>query len=132
VDAYNFLTLMQQNTESLGSIFDATPAALVGNIQCLTNPGQQVVGYVSAGAVQQQRLFINGSNVPGWGYAYSCELPNVSIPDLKDSLIVYFGSEGYVPIEQMEQGGPYTANQGLCVDCTLQGGTNQEPSFWPN
>jgi hypothetical protein len=58
-DGYNFLSLMQQNTESLGSIFDAQPSQITGNIQCLTVPTEQVIGYVSAGTVQSMRIYIN-------------------------------------------------------------------------
>jgi hypothetical protein len=48
--AYNFLYMMEQNSEALGTIFDPQPSQLTGNIQCLTNPSEPVVGYVSAGA----------------------------------------------------------------------------------
>jgi hypothetical protein len=124
---------MQQNTESLGSIFDAAPSELTGNIQCLTNPNQPVVGYVSAGTVQQRRIFINGESLPGWNYAYSCGLQNIQVPDDgKDTFVKYFFIEGNDPITQSMPGGPYISNLAGCVDCRLQGGTNVEPSFWPN
>ena len=45
--AYNYLTLMQSNTEQLGSIFDPLPSQLVGNIHCLSDPAEPVVGYIS-------------------------------------------------------------------------------------
>jgi Domain of unknown function (DUF4249) len=131
-DAYNFLSLMQQNTESLGSIFDATPSQLVGNIQCLTNPSEPVIGYVSAGTVQQQRLFIPHYDVAGWVYAFGCGMPDHQVPDIPDSLKLYYISEGYVPITQGVIGGPYTSNLLGCVDCRTQGGTNVQPAFWPN
>jgi hypothetical protein len=57
-DGYNFLSLMQQNTESLGSIFDAQPTQLTGNIHCVTTPTEQVIGWVSAGVVQSERIWI--------------------------------------------------------------------------
>jgi hypothetical protein len=131
-DAYNFLSLMQQNTESLGSIFDATPSQLIGNIQCLTNPEEPVIGYVSAGTVQQQRLFIPHYDVAGWSYAFACGMPDYPVPDIPDSLKKYYVLEGYVPITQGVIGGPISSNLLGCVDCRAQGGTNLQPAFWPN
>lgn len=132
VDGYNFLSLMQQNTESLGSIFDATPSPLTGNIQCLTNPSEPVVGWVSAGTVQQQRMFINWQQVPAWGYAYACGLPDTAVDDDSVHLLRFFDQYGYVPITQLNPGAPYESNLAGCVDCRLQGGTTREPSYWPN
>ena len=44
--------LMQKNAESLGSIFDEQPTQITGNIHSVTNPSEQVIGYVSAGTVE--------------------------------------------------------------------------------
>ena len=126
--AYNFFSLMKQNTQSLGSIFDPQPAPLKGNIQCLTTPSQPVVGWVSAGTLQQQRIFISRSQVPGWTYSFSCPLPVKSVPE--DSLSIYFAQRGYVPLGLLENGSaPGILDE--CTDCTLQGGTTTKPSFWP-
>ncbi len=129
---YDFLSLMQQNTESLGSIFDAQPSQLVGNIQCLTNPNEPVIGYISAGTVQQQRIFISRQQIPYWYYAFICPMPNDTVPNLPDSFTRYFAESGLVPIEQISPGGSYSANLAGCVDCRLQGGSTRVPSFWPN
>ena len=40
-DGNNFLSLMQLNTESLGSIFDVQPSVTSGNIHSLTNPNEE-------------------------------------------------------------------------------------------
>jgi hypothetical protein len=128
---YNFLSLMQQNTESLGSIFDATPSQLIGNIQCLTNPNESVIGYISAGTVQQQRIFISRSQLPVWDYVFECPEPDIKVPMIPDSLKFYFGEEGYDPVSENAMN-KYMANAAGCVDCRLQGGTTQMPSFWPN
>jgi Domain of unknown function (DUF4249) len=132
---YNFLSLMQQNTESLGSIFDATPSQLEGNIQCLTNPNEPVVGYVSAGTVQQQRIFIYNYQLPRWYYVFTCPMPDTVVPLDVTNLIHFFGEDDYIPIEGFYPLGTligWTSNLAGCIDCRLQGGTTQEPSFWPN
>ncbi len=37
-DAYNYWRILKTNTEQLGTIFDAQPSELPGNIHCITNP----------------------------------------------------------------------------------------------
>ncbi|HXB05723.1 MAG TPA: DUF4249 domain-containing protein, partial [Puia sp.] len=77
--AYTFLSLMKANTEQLGTIFDAQPSELKGNIHSLTQPDEPVVGYVSAGAVQQQRIFISVTQLNQWGYSFNCERPDTLV-----------------------------------------------------
>ena len=135
-DGYNFLTLMQSNTESLGTIFDPQPSELKGNIQCLTNPNEPVVGYVSAGTVQQQRIFIRRSQLSSWYYSFTCPITDTVVHTDTTSLEFFFGQAGYIPV-----GPAYSMGGGLlgwysnvagCIDCRLQGGTTTEPAFWQN
>src|SRR5690606_21035607 len=56
-DEYDFLQKMKRNTESLGSIFDAQPTELKGNIQCLTDTSEVIIGYVGATRMKQKRTF---------------------------------------------------------------------------
>jgi Domain of unknown function (DUF4249) len=125
-DAYNFLYMMQQNTESLGSIFDATPSQLVGNIQCLTHPNEPVVGYVSAGNVQQDSIFIG--RPPNWPYVFECAVPDRSTVNEPDSLLTWLSS-GLATVT-IDSGRIYF-NNADCVDCRTKGGVNQRPSWWP-
>jgi hypothetical protein len=131
LEGYDFLSQMQVNTESLGSIFDVQPTELIGNIHCLNNPGEQVIGYISAGTVQQQRIFIAETQLPAaWEYYFECEGPNYVVPNNPDSLEFYFHNGGWMPLDMVPGG--YTANNAFCIDCTFRGGSTQKPSFWPN
>ncbi|HEY4334845.1 MAG TPA: DUF4249 domain-containing protein [Puia sp.] len=132
-DAYNYLSLMKSNTESLGSIFDAQPSTLKGNIHCVTNPGEPVVGYVSTGSIQQQRIFINRSQLSSWGYSINCDKGDIFVPVGKEDSFFKFGS--YTPLYDEHRGGKlagWYANQNTCIDCRTQGGNTNKPSFWPN
>jgi hypothetical protein len=130
-DGYNFLGLMQSNTESLGSIFDVQPSEIIGNIHCINNPAEQVIGYISAGTVQQQRIFIKHNQVPDWFYRFSCSEPDIVVPP--DSIKYYFGGTPFVPISvRLAPPGGYNANYADCIDCRSQGGTTVAPSYWPN
>lgn len=129
-EAYDFLSIMQKNTESLGSIFDVQPSAVNGNIHSVTDPNERVIGYVSAGTVQQQVMYISRAQVPGWQYSFSCDAPDRKIPGIRDSLIAYFGSGGMIPLSGA--GPKYTANFRGCIDCRELGGTTTPPVGWPN
>jgi hypothetical protein len=129
---YNYLYLMQLNNESLGSVFDVQPSAPVGgNIHALSNSNETVIGYVSAGTIQQQRIFIKRSQLASWLYIYACQQPDIDVPDIPDSLLYYFNYYGYTPIQEVKPG-VYSANYPECIDCTWQGGVTTKPSFWPN
>ncbi|MGH2565460.1 MAG: DUF4249 domain-containing protein, partial [Ginsengibacter sp.] len=45
VNGYNYWTAMKNNTEGVGSIFDPQPNQTSGNIHCITDPAEKVVGY---------------------------------------------------------------------------------------
>lgn len=137
-DAYNYLTLMQKNTETLGSIFDAQPSYLKGNIHGLSDPTEQVIGFISAGTVQQQRIFIDRSQLPlEWRYIFSCILPDTVVPPDSASIWDFFGpGRAFIPVEMHYNDNGifdgWTANGANCVDCRTQGGSTTRPSFWPN
>jgi Domain of unknown function (DUF4249) len=131
---YNFLSLMQLNTESLGSIFDVQPSVTTGNIHSLTNPNEEVIGYISAGTVQQLRIFINRNQIPVfWDYNFTCLDKDTLILPYPPFLTLFFSDGGYVPISQ-EDAPPFRirTNYENCIDCTFQGGTTQKPFFWPD
>ncbi|MBG9377748.1 DUF4249 domain-containing protein [Panacibacter sp. DH6] len=129
--AYNFYEQLRKNTEQLGSIFDAQPSELIGNIQCITDPGEIVIGYVDVTTESTKRIFISNRDVDKWGYSQGCS--NIKIDNNADSIAKY--GNGLIPTVP-NQLGPFNsiidfyAADPYCVDCTLRG-TNQRPSFWP-
>ncbi|HTR28438.1 MAG TPA: DUF4249 domain-containing protein [Puia sp.] len=133
---YFFLQQMARNNESLGSIFDALPSQPAGNIHSLTDPNEPVIGYIQAGTVQQQRIFISNQQVSNWVFLNRCGDPDIIVPNIPDSIKFYFGEVGLNPLYQNFGPSPplfgWFANELDCTNCTLQGGTTQKPSFWPN
>ena len=128
--SYSYWQLLLQNTEQQGSLFDPLPSQLPGNIHNISNPAEPVLGFVGASTLQSERIFINNSQLPTWGYIPLRGCALYLVPP--DSFAFYFGI-GYVPVTPNPPpvGGYYSAFS-ECVDCTLQGGTNVRPSFWPN
>ncbi|HLX67926.1 MAG TPA: DUF4249 domain-containing protein [Puia sp.] len=131
---YDFLSQMAATTQALGSIFDAQPSQLTGNIHSLSNSTEPVIGYIQAGTVQQQRIFISTIQLKNWVYYNTCPQKDIDVPPIPDSLLAYFGGEGYVPLYYKYPPPPdgWVSNQAECVDCRLQGGTTVKPAFWPN
>jgi hypothetical protein len=58
-DAFDFWEILRKNTEQVGSIFDAQPSQLQGNIHAVSNPAEIVIGYINAGTIQRKRIFID-------------------------------------------------------------------------
>ena len=125
---YEFFQAMKKNTESLGSIFDAQPSEVRGNIQSVSDPADIVIGYITASSVMEKRIFISNSQVQDWGYSMNCV--TFEVANNPDSFKKYY--PGLMPYEAHGDGpsivGYYSADP-ACVDCTLRG-TNIKPLFW--
>jgi hypothetical protein len=152
-DAYTFWKNLKQNTEQLGSIFDAQPSQINGNIHCITNPAEPVIGYISAGTITSKRIFITNQQLPAWlpTPAYTnCPLDSIYLDYDPPGAIIPINQENeYFNYNYLSQYSLLIPVQGLfiispifgaklightgslpeCVDCTLRG-TNVQPSFW--
>ena len=131
LNGYNYWLAMKNNTESVGSIFDPQPNQTSGNIRCVTDPAENVVGYINAGNSFEKRTFISNNVLPlSWNQPMYC--PMIDVPANPDSLNFYFNG-GYGPIAPSilpSGGAAYSASYNRCTDCTLSG-TNIKPVFWP-
>ncbi|WP_461791329.1 DUF4249 domain-containing protein [Pedobacter sp.] len=132
-EAFEFWENLRRNTESLGTIFDALPSQLTGNIRNVKNPSEPVIGFISAGELKTKRIFISKSELPNWRVEQSedCNVPD-TIPVNRAASI--FANGNYIAIEEVfSQSGAllgYTGTVRKCGDCTTRG-TNRKPSFWP-
>ncbi|MES1222130.1 MAG: DUF4249 domain-containing protein, partial [Bacteroidota bacterium] len=54
--AFEYWDVLKKNTEQVGTLFDPQPSNLISNIHCVSNPGELVVGFISAGAVSEKRF----------------------------------------------------------------------------
>lgn len=144
-DAYSFWVNLKKNTEQLGSIFDAQPSAINGNIQCISTPSKPVVGFISVSNIQRKRVFVTRYQLPNilnpTISPYKCRLDSflfdASIPggppvvNQVASLLVPIGSQ-LIPVNQINSNSGllgYTGSSLLCVDCTTRG-TKKQPAFW--
>lgn len=138
--AYEFYQNIKKNTEQLGSIFDAQPSQISGNIHNVTNPNEPVIGYVTATNVQSKRIFIAHNDLPGDVqpiYPYNCS----------QDTALFFNKQGFNDVQNVLIDPPltdiptsaiinavgaiigYRYSTPICVDCTLRG-TTKTPAFW--
>jgi len=138
--AYAFWENLRKNTEQLGSIFDAQPSQLVGNIHSISNPAEPVVGYVSVTNMQSRRIFISKNVLPDeWNIdltgcennAYLFANPNTR----QDDVALFILKGGLVPtssvLDSLGQLIGYRASTVECTDCRVRGNINA-PVFWQN
>ncbi|PJJ84892.1 uncharacterized protein DUF4249 [Mucilaginibacter auburnensis] len=122
-EAFAFWETLRNNTEKVGSIFDAQPSQLFGNIKSTSNADETVIGFVSAGTVTQKRLLFIVSEFPS---------PWFNVEDKTECLeavskITFLRSTGrqFIPLDA--GGGTEKLS---CADCRLFGGSTQKPSYW--
>lgn len=131
-EAYLFFQKIQKNTESVGSIFDAQPSELQGNIHCINNPSEIVVGYVDISEEKQKRIFIRNDELPGWNYNQNCA--QTILDNNPDSLKKYGSGLYPTTVSSLGAFGAitqfYATPEEACMDCTLDG-SNVRPVFWP-
>ena len=131
---YEFYDLMKKNTEDIGGVFDVQPTEIQGNIHCVTDPKELVIGYVSASTVTENRIFISASDLPfSWRYVEYC--PYYMVANQPDSFRLYFQSQYYSPYD-----GVYSPATGAlvgylsalpgCVDCKYRGASLTKPPYW--
>ncbi|MBB1284622.1 DUF4249 domain-containing protein [Flavisolibacter sp. BT320] len=126
--AYEYFTLMKKNTESLGTIFDPQPSELRGNILCVSDPEETVIGFLTASSFTEKRIFISASETQ-WRYFQNCE--SFEVLNHPDSIRLWV--PGYLPYSANMDGlivKSYNMSVARCVDCTARGGNLNRPSYW--
>ena len=139
-EEYNFWQNLKKNTEQLGSIFDAQPSEVPGNIRCVTDPSEPVLGYVGVTNIQQKRIFITNDQLPDtWSaiYPYHCELDSLLLANKGGQndvalFLIPLGSTEFAVGPIVDKRGNllgYVASDADCADCTIRG-TTTIPAFW--
>jgi hypothetical protein len=129
--AYEFYVNLKTSTEQLGSIFDAEPSQLNGNIHNVADATEPVIGYMTVTNVQSKRIFLTNAIVPKYQvvqYPYACEVDTTGGPLNTTQDVLIDPPLTDIPTLSIG-GGNYLYSTPQCVDCTLRG-TTQTPSFW--
>lgn len=130
-ETFEFLEKMKKNSEQLGTIFDPLPSSGGGNITCINNPSEIVLGQAYISSVTEKRIFINRSQLNNWRHFLSCFEDTIS--NSQTSLQNAFGAGSYIPIQAIRSNlGEilgYSASNRYCMDCRVRG-LHQRPDFW--
>ncbi len=59
LNAYNYFSILQSQSQSTGGLADTPPAAIVGNINNVTNSTEKVVGYFAVVSVQEKKYWVD-------------------------------------------------------------------------
>jgi len=147
-EGFSYWQNVKKNTEQLGSIFDAQPSTLQGNIHCISNPAEPVIGFISVSSVKAKRLYVD-NHFAGLFVPYYVEPPDVGACPLKtiavapeqsfqDRLNRIFSNGDTVLVNAINPPGipiivGYSYAWKECVDCRTKQpyGTNTKPVFWP-
>jgi hypothetical protein len=137
-EAYKFWESLKKNTEQLGSIFDAEPTQLAGNIHNIKDDSDVVIGYISAGSVATKRVFISNEQLPNnfvATYPYDCDLDSLwyANPHANGANDVRQVLVPEIQLATFDFGAPkpigFMGASRECVDCTIRG-SKKQPIFW--
>jgi hypothetical protein len=134
-DGFEFYKILESNSESLGTIFDAQPSEMKTNIRCLTDAREPVLGFVDATTVQTKRIFISIRQVPDWRYYSYTECTDtlnksfMTIEEIWAKELIpttIFETQRVAPYQIFTYGLTYR----YCADCRMRG-VHRRPEFWP-
>ncbi len=135
--AYNYWTNLRLNTEELGGLFSPEPSSQVsGNIHCITDTTQPVIGYITASTVRQKRIFVSFNDLFVGGGPPDPKIGCYEFPVFPDSINFYFSYQNlFTPVSyEFRIGGALSnilAAPTYCTDCRAMGGINVKPGYWP-
>lgn len=126
--AYEYFDNIRKNVEQTGGLFAPQPTEIRGNITCLDNPDEIIIGYIYATTETSRRLYIKAEEVPGMNDIYDCR----EQPSFHEGMLQLAYGQGLAILKLADTPGSYVCINRRCVDCTSRGGTKNKPDFWPN
>lgn len=132
--AYRYWTDLKKNTETVGTLFDPQPSQVVGNLRCVSDPTEIVLGYFSVRSGKEKRIFIDALDLPRYrlstGYEY-CQPSEIDTLSLQD---IYTGATNLLVDAVTTPMGTligFTTQSPSCIDCRImRQGATKKPDFW--
>jgi hypothetical protein len=127
-EEYEYWNKMQKISEQTGNLYDIMPASIQGNIYCVDDPVEIVLGYFSVSAKTSGRIFIEDTFL-GLVRLYA-DCP-VHPPIPYGQPVPGLGINVWIIEDGRLEKPPYIVytDKKFCADCTVRG-TKVKPSFW--
>lgn len=146
-DAYSFYETLKSFSQSDNIFSQVQPGAIYANLHRKDGANENVLGYVEAVGVSDQRLFFNFddffSDEEDPEFPFNCnpmtakiynDDPEEPCPEelllrINKGIVTYYGPYDEDLVPNASCPGPYVFVSKICGDCTLLG-SNVEPDFW--
>ncbi|MGE5347887.1 MAG: DUF4249 domain-containing protein [Actinomycetota bacterium] len=129
-EEYEFWNSVKTISENTGDLYDVTPVTVKGNINCLTNPGEVVLGFFSVSGVSHKRIFMTRPLIVHDVYNPLCIEETIDVnyrlPGLGTYIFILniIDTDGAPPPEHWD----ITSNI-ACTDCSYFA-SNVKPDYW--
>lgn len=139
---YNFWRKLGISSGEVGDIFGTQPFLITGNVKCISDSKESVLGYFKTGSIASKRIYIGPSNLVdldvNFGMQSYCQVDTVRLHE------TYYDSYYSMFIDKAKNeritlsdfvlsdsddilGAIYVKAE--CTDCSLTGST-KKPKFW--
>lgn len=125
-EAYKYWETLLKNNDGSSGIFAPQPNELRGNLSCVEDPEEMVLGYVGVSSVQKKRIFISSTDHLIYRTEHQCQQVTYEERLWDDMYKMGWDTVFYDEIEKAIYWAPRR-----CIDCRVYGNKNK-PAFWPN
>lgn len=131
-DGYAYWKNLQEISDYHGSLDTPNPSQIAGNVHCVSDPTEFVIGYINASIVATAHEYYDGaaSRIYEDKNEYTIEEGVQEVDWYK----MY--QKGLLPVEYKEsfmtdEPSGWTWASKRCTDCRASGGTKNKPADWP-
>lgn len=127
-ESYEFWNGLEKQTQKTGGLYEIQPYMIKGNITCVSNPKEVVLGFFSVSGVSKKRIFVGPAPDPV--YEMVCNLDGISPRNPIENYPVSAYPIYLIGTPLPSGGYSMAASERRCFDCLERGGTNVRPDFW--
>lgn len=125
-DAYYYWETLRKNNDETGGLFSPQPSELKGNIVCVEDSTEEVLGYIGCGTISRAQIYIDERSLGIYEYPFSCEGKFLDASQWKTAYL-----EGWSVVNFSDDvGGGFWWMKNICVDCSYRA-NSVRPSWWP-
>ena len=127
---FAYWEMLEDISEDTGGLYDKIPFSIPGNMLCVEDPREQVLGFFSVSSRTSKRIYID-ENFRGLVnlYRYCPDDTFRRDPNIPGRISGLNEYRWLIIDDYREKGYVWTTNDRGCVDCTVRG-TTTRPDFW--